>query len=361
MKLGIPVYQGVNLLDVSGPLEMFYWAGQRNALEAVLVSSDGNSVTSINNIRFEPHASFAQTPTLDILWVPGGSPEALVTIMRSPNSQYLQYLRQIAARAKWVCSVCEGALLLARAGLLDGHIATTHWAFVKCLQRFPAIQVDTTNPRFVVSGNRLTGGNIRPIRHSVGRKMALNKKYCQSVTIRTLELKQLYFSLNSSVPVLAALLLCRDAGGIADLDPDRAWPGSIGAVGAFRDDAFSTDSAGMFEHRRAIPGDVFVEHDARLGIAQQSRQRGLAVEKRAIAQILAIALDQVEGIEDRLMRGRSSTQFLAADSLADRPSLDPALSQRGGLECCREDTPGLLPLSCILSSRSTTIKPFAVA
>jgi transcriptional regulator GlxA family with amidase domain len=160
MKLGIPVYQGVNLLDVSGPLEMFYWAGQRNALEAVLVSSDGSSVTSINNIRFEPHASFAQTPTLDILWVPGGSPKALVTIMRSPNSQYLQYLRQIAARAKWVCSVCEGALLLARAGLLDGHVATTHWAFVKCLQRFPAIQVDTTNPRFVVSGNRLTGGGI---------------------------------------------------------------------------------------------------------------------------------------------------------------------------------------------------------
>jgi transcriptional regulator GlxA family with amidase domain len=160
MKLGIPVYQGVNLLDVAGPLEMFYWAGQENDLKTVLVSLDGKSVTSINGVKFEAHASFAQTPTLDVLWVPGGDPNALATIMRDPNSPYLQYLRQVATSAKWVCSVCEGALLLARAGLLDGHAATTHWAFVECLQRFPGIKVDTTHKRFVVSGNRLTGGGI---------------------------------------------------------------------------------------------------------------------------------------------------------------------------------------------------------
>jgi transcriptional regulator GlxA family with amidase domain len=161
MKLGIPIYQGVNLLDVAGPLEMFYWAGARgNDLETVLVSSDGGAVTSINGVRFEPHASFAQTPSLDVLWVPGGDPNALARIMKNPNSPYLEYLRQVAAGAKWVCSVCEGALLLARAGLLDGHAATTHWAFVECLQRFPAIEVDTAHQRFVVSGNRLTGGGI---------------------------------------------------------------------------------------------------------------------------------------------------------------------------------------------------------
>jgi transcriptional regulator GlxA family with amidase domain len=160
MKLGIPVYQGVNLLDVSGPLEMFYWASTSHDLKTVLVSSDGGGVTSMNGVRFEAHASFAQTPALDVLWVPGGKPEALEAIMKDGNSSYLQYLRQVAAGAKWVCSVCEGAMLLARAGLLDGHAATTHWAFVGCLQRFPAIRVDTTHQRFVVSGNRLTGGGI---------------------------------------------------------------------------------------------------------------------------------------------------------------------------------------------------------
>jgi transcriptional regulator GlxA family with amidase domain len=160
MKLGIPIYEGVNLLDVSGPLEMFYWAGRKHDLETVLVSLDGRSVTSMNGVRFEPHASFVETPLLDVLWVPGGNPNVLEAIMKDLNSPYLQYLRQIAAGAKWVCSVCEGALLLARAGLLDGCAATTHWAFVECLQRFPAIKVDTTHQRFVVSGNRLTGGGI---------------------------------------------------------------------------------------------------------------------------------------------------------------------------------------------------------
>jgi transcriptional regulator GlxA family with amidase domain len=56
--------------------------------------------------------------------------------------------------------VCEGALLLARCGLLDGYQATTHWAFAQCLRKFPRIDVVSDNPRFVVSGNRLTGGGI---------------------------------------------------------------------------------------------------------------------------------------------------------------------------------------------------------
>jgi transcriptional regulator GlxA family with amidase domain len=159
MKLGIPIYQGVNLLDVAGPLEMFFWAG-RSRLETVLVSEDGKGVTSVNGVSFAAQGSFASVPALDILWVPGGDPDRLADIMRDPNAPYLNYLRQVAANARWVCSVCEGALLLARAGLLAGHKATTHWAFVDCLKRFSGIDVDTTNPRFLVSGNRLTGGGI---------------------------------------------------------------------------------------------------------------------------------------------------------------------------------------------------------
>lgn len=160
MKLGIPVYQGVNLLDVTGPLEMFFWAGESHPLETVLISEYGRSVISMNGVTFEAQASFAEVPALDILWVPGGNPDALARIMRDEHSPYLNYIRQVAASAKWVCSVCEGALLLARAGLLNGHDATTHWAFVKCLQSFRPINVDTTHKRFVVSGNRLTGGGI---------------------------------------------------------------------------------------------------------------------------------------------------------------------------------------------------------
>jgi cyclohexyl-isocyanide hydratase len=176
MKLGIPVYNGVNLLDVVGPLEMFYWAGKwagrhGKNLETFLVSPDGKAVTSINGVTFEVgKKSFPNTPALDILWVPGGDPVVLGQIMSDPNSPYLKYLRDIAVDAKWVCSVCEGALLLARAGLLAGHTATTHWYFVDCLKKLD-VTVDTTlpRPRFVESKiinragkeeKRLTGGGI---------------------------------------------------------------------------------------------------------------------------------------------------------------------------------------------------------
>jgi transcriptional regulator GlxA family with amidase domain len=170
MNLGIPVYAGVNLLDVAGPLEMFYWTGapekyggEGKDLTTVLISEDGKPVTTLNGVCFEAQASFADTPTLDVLWVPGGGPDALATLMQSPDTCYIKYLRQVASGAKWVCSVCEGALLLGRAGLLDGHEVTTHWAFLNCLKEFPGIKpddIDTAYRRFVVSGNRLTGGGI---------------------------------------------------------------------------------------------------------------------------------------------------------------------------------------------------------
>ena len=128
MRIGIHVYQGVNLLDVAGPLEVFYWAGQRNNLTTILASEDGQPVKSINSVRFDVNSSFADTPEIDILWVPGGAGPALEAIMRNPDSPYLNYIRQVSETATWTCSVCEGAMLLARAGLLNGHAATTHWA-----------------------------------------------------------------------------------------------------------------------------------------------------------------------------------------------------------------------------------------
>jgi transcriptional regulator GlxA family with amidase domain len=99
MKLGMPVYQGVNMLDVAGPLEMFYWAGQSKPLQSVLVSADGGAVTAMNGVRFEAQASFAETPKLDILWVPGGDPDALEITMSNPDGPYFRYLRQVAAEA----------------------------------------------------------------------------------------------------------------------------------------------------------------------------------------------------------------------------------------------------------------------
>src|SRR5215467_12230593 len=103
----------------------------------------------------------------------------------------------------------------------------------------------------------------------------------------------------SPIPILTALLLHSDAVRITHLDPDRAWSRSIGAVDPLRDDSLGTKPASVLEHCGVILGDVFVEQDARPGIAQQPRELGLAVEEGAITQILAVVLDQVEGVEDR--------------------------------------------------------------
>jgi cyclohexyl-isocyanide hydratase len=69
MKLGMPVYQGVNMLDVAGPLEMFYWAGQSKPLQSVLVSADGGSVTAMNGACSAFPASMS-TPPISASWCP---------------------------------------------------------------------------------------------------------------------------------------------------------------------------------------------------------------------------------------------------------------------------------------------------
>ena len=81
--------------------------------------------------------------------------------MGDPGRSYLDFLIRQSQKARYVASVCEGALLLAAAGLLGGYAVTTHWAFVPCLtERFPDVKVVDGHPRFCLDRNRLTGGGI---------------------------------------------------------------------------------------------------------------------------------------------------------------------------------------------------------
>ena len=160
MIIGIPVYAGIDLLDVTGPYEMLKRVDQKHGLDIRIVSQEGLPVTTRDDFTFNAHCSFAQAPELDVLWVPGGDPASLKVLMAEPETAYIAYIKQVAAKARFVCSVCEGAMLLAKAGLLDGYRATTHWAFIQCLCSFPAIEVEPGFPRFVHDRNRLTGGGI---------------------------------------------------------------------------------------------------------------------------------------------------------------------------------------------------------
>ncbi len=160
MIIGIPVYQGVDLLDVTAPHEVFKWLGDKVELR-LLAASIEQPIVSRDGFRFLASHRLSDAGKLDVLWVPGGDPAMLAELMNGKDDGvFLQFLRRSAAHADWVCSVCEGALLLAKAGLLDGYQATTHWAFLPCLRKFPNIQVADGFPRFIQDRNRLTGGGI---------------------------------------------------------------------------------------------------------------------------------------------------------------------------------------------------------
>ena len=163
MIIGIPIYQKVDLLDVAAPVEIFdsmkAYAPQLD-INLYLIAEDDGEVVTRSGVTLEPQKCFEDVPELDVLWVPGGDPSALELLMHDPKRTYLDFLITRSAKARWVTSVCEGALLLAQAGLLDGCLATTHWAFIPCLKQFRAVKVAEGHPRFVVDGNRVTGGGI---------------------------------------------------------------------------------------------------------------------------------------------------------------------------------------------------------
>ncbi|HKQ07815.1 MAG TPA: DJ-1/PfpI family protein [Blastocatellia bacterium] len=166
-RIGIPIYEGVDLMDVAAPYEIFNWMGSYweqapvapRSVKVELIAATYDTLRTRDGMILTPDKTFddLQQP-LDLLWVPGGGPDHLSVMMQDPT--YLAFLRKQAAGASYVTSVCEGALLLASAGLLDGYEATTHWAFLPCLKSFSQVKVADGYPRFVVDRNRVTGGGI---------------------------------------------------------------------------------------------------------------------------------------------------------------------------------------------------------
>lgn len=162
----MPVYEGVDLMDVAGPYEFFSWlAGswKEKNVTITLVAETCAPVKSRDKFLITPNQTFdyyrENNLQANMIWTPGGDPNALHVLMQ-PGTPYLNFLNEQAENADWVTSVCEGALLLAAAGLLNGYTATTHWYFIPCLAEFKEITVAPGFPRFVRDRNRMTGGGI---------------------------------------------------------------------------------------------------------------------------------------------------------------------------------------------------------
>ena len=157
---------GTEILDLVGPLQVFARAseiyGRSNpdasiySIEVVSISSS-RSLTANCGLHFYAHKTFRQLGgKIDTLLVAGGD----AIEQNKINPEAVRWLKQIAKRARRVGSVCTGAMLLARAGLLDGRRVTTHWNWCETLvRRAPRADVDP-DPIFVRDENVYTSAGV---------------------------------------------------------------------------------------------------------------------------------------------------------------------------------------------------------
>ena len=163
-RIGILLFNDVEVLDFCGPFEVFSVtrldAARRrqepSPFEVLLVAETLDPVTAAGGLRVLPMAALDACPALDILLVPGG----MGTRKEMLNPVVLDFVRAQAARCELVASVCTGALVLAKAGLLDGLRATTHWQALDLLRELcPRTDVDAS-AQVVDQGKIMTSAGI---------------------------------------------------------------------------------------------------------------------------------------------------------------------------------------------------------
>ncbi|GLX97225.1 helix-turn-helix domain-containing protein [Herbidospora sp. NBRC 101105] len=159
-RVGFVVFDGVTLLDVSGPAEVLHQAGQAgHPYELVLVSASGGQVTTSTGLPLSGVVTAAEAGLVDTVLVAGGD----LLAERPLDPGLLATARTLAAGATRVASVCTGAFVLAELGLLDGRRATTHWRHAGVLaRRHPRVRVEpdaihVRDGRFVTSAGISAG------------------------------------------------------------------------------------------------------------------------------------------------------------------------------------------------------------
>ena len=150
LNVGLVLFPDLTQLDLTGPYEVFV---RMPTTKVHLVAASRAPVRSEKGLTILPDATFDDVAPLDIICVPGG-----VGVNRMMEDEtLLRFLDVHAQHARYVTSVCTGALLLGAAGLLRGYRATTHWLSLDLLPLFGAQPVEE---RVVIDRNRITGGGV---------------------------------------------------------------------------------------------------------------------------------------------------------------------------------------------------------
>ena len=160
--VGILLFNEVEVLDFAGPYEVFSLCTppeehDNHYFHVVTISETGELINARNGLKVKPDYSFSNHPQVDIVIVPGGKGAEVHEIH---NQNVIAWIKQQSIQAEVMASVCTGALLLAKAGLLDGRSATTHWMDIDRLEgEFPLVKVKR-GVKFVDEGDVITSGGI---------------------------------------------------------------------------------------------------------------------------------------------------------------------------------------------------------
>jgi putative intracellular protease/amidase len=159
--VGVVLYPGFEVLDVFGPVEMWSYVPEFNV---IFVAQTAGTVRSANGVSVVADYSFESAPPLDIMMVPGG----IGTRTELQNPRFVEYLRLQHARTEITSSVCTGSVLLAKAGILSGHRATSNKLYFSwAVDEDPSVDW-IVKARWVEDGKLFTSSGV-----SAGTDMAL--------------------------------------------------------------------------------------------------------------------------------------------------------------------------------------------
>lgn len=149
-RIGMLLFPGLTQLDLTGPYEVL---ARMQGAKVHLVWKTTEPVRSEHGMMLLPDRTFAECPPLEMIMIPGGT--GINALLE--DAEVLAFLRKHASSARYVTSVCTGALLLGAAGLLKGRKAVTHWMSLPLLEKFGALPAAD---RVVRDGRVITGGGV---------------------------------------------------------------------------------------------------------------------------------------------------------------------------------------------------------
>ena len=179
-QVGILLFDDIELLDFAGPYEVFSVTAELNDYEffkVFTITQDGKAIRTVNGLKVFPDFGFDNHPKIDILIIPGGAG----TKIQMQKEEVLKWIKENHSNSMITMSVCSGARLLGKSGLLDGIECTTHHEVTENLQEIAPKAIIKKDRRFIGSDKLFTSAGI-----SAGIDLSLHivEKLCGAETVK---------------------------------------------------------------------------------------------------------------------------------------------------------------------------------